>query len=83
MTKGMKKLIKVCICTFLNSFKLKQCNIPHRTSTGLSVTQFLTIKSAGLNYTEGPGKNITTLKRITGQLSPAVTQPLTPTVVMC
>jgi hypothetical protein len=59
---------------------MKKCNIPHAPSTGLSGTQFATLKSAWINDPEGP-KNIITLRYITGHLFAVATRHLTHAVV--
>jgi hypothetical protein len=35
---------------------MKMCDIPYSQNTGLSGTQYATLKSAGLNYPEGLDK---------------------------
>jgi hypothetical protein len=58
-----------------------KCNISHAPSTGLSGTQFSTLKSAGLNDPEGPEKyNNTELKN--GATFTADTRNLTPALRM-
>jgi hypothetical protein len=61
---------------------MNKCNIPHAPpSTGLSGTQFSTLKSAGINDPKGPEKYNNTEVKFGATLSSAVTRHLTPAVV--